>query len=493
MKILLITPNDCDVGFEYIYSSRENLGVEYLLSSLRSEGFECISINENIKNSFNKECIDYDAFDIIGFSLPFWEYREKYVKKINDVSGKTNAVIIAGGHAATIGAKYFIAKCKKLVGIVMGEGEEILIEIVKKVENNQDPSKVLGLMSRDAYIPRYNLKPLDDLPFPVRDELLLSINSNSIVKEALVESTRGCTYNCTFCSIPSYYKYSHGKKWRERSVNNICNELTNLISDFPQINLISFTDDNFLGFKSDYHDRAKKIAQHLHELKNEIAFEIVCRADAIQYDSFKTLSSFGLAGVYLGIESGVQRVLDSFKKNTTVEKNINALNILKELNIGCDVGFITFTPGMTLSEIKMNYEFLKMIIEEYQVFVHPAAIFRCLREYPRDLGVAAITGEDPIIYTKLDAKVQMLYEVLDVIWKKKYESEFIRCEGLAVSSSNNSKLLNKQKNITNQMLKIAFILQNELQKYTGVTKHDLLKEYAGDALINQDKICTTNS
>jgi radical SAM superfamily enzyme YgiQ (UPF0313 family) len=236
MRALLITPNDHHEGFEYVHSGRENLGVEYLLAALRADGHDAQCRNENIPGVSGSEP-DWDAFDLVGFSLPFWEYRERYVQAINTVAAETKATIIAGGHASTLGAKYFLGKCPRLLGVVMGEGEETLCELARSIDAGLDAQRVQGIMFRHAYSPRTALKPLDDLVFPARDELRQSLDSETTIKEALVESTRGCTYNCSFCSIPPYYAHAHGRRWRERSVANTCEELTHLIADFAEVNL----------------------------------------------------------------------------------------------------------------------------------------------------------------------------------------------------------------------------------------------------------------
>jgi radical SAM superfamily enzyme YgiQ (UPF0313 family) len=475
MRTLLITPSDHHQGFEYVYSGRENLGVEYLLSTLRAQGYEAESRNENIHDA-SRELIDLCKYDLVGFSLPFWEYRDRYVTAINDVARKTDAPIIIGGHASTIGAKYFLNKCHRLLGVVMGEGEETLCDLARCLETRGDPRAIAGIMTNESFLQRYNLIPLDDLSFPSRDELRLSLMSETIVKEAQVESTRGCTYHCSFCSIPSYYKHAHGRQWRERSVENICEELTKLIIEFPEVDLISFTDDNFLGFNSRYHDRAIRIAQHIHDLKPELNFEIVCRVDSVNEDPFRKLASLGLVGVYLGIESGVQRILDSFRKNTTVEQNLRAIQILSDIGIGCDVGFITFSPGITLSEFKQNLEFLNLIIKDYKIFVHPAAIFRCLREYPVDLGVSALSNDSTIETSRLRGPILALYEALDALWHEKYEAEFIHHERIAVTQIDNSSLLDRQKDIASEMLQIAFILLSKAETHDKMSGRDLLAD-----------------
>jgi radical SAM superfamily enzyme YgiQ (UPF0313 family) len=445
-----------------------------LLSALRQEGHHAASRNGNIRGHAPTSTDDLDGYDLIGFSLPFWEYRRQYVEIINSTAAKTSAKLIVGGHAATIGARYFLAKCPSLTGVVMGEGEETLMEIVARLEHRYDCSGVLGLMTRDFYQPRQNLKALDELRFPARDELALSLRSSAALKEALVETTRGCTYRCSFCSIPPYYKHAHGRRWRERSAENLCVELTKLVSDFPDVRLIAFTDDNFMGFDSRFHERAIQIARHLHAANGEMEFEITCRVDAVVREPFAELAALGLAGVFLGIESGVQRILDSFAKRTSVDQNLRAIATLSELGIGCDVGFITFSPGMTLAEVRTNLKFLKQIHEEYPVLVHPAAVFRCLREYPKDMGVAAVYEEDDANLTRLDGPVQALYEALDAVWHERFEPEFIQIEANASARADDLDSITRQKQITTELIRIGFSFLNDAERTPNVRSKDLL-------------------
>ncbi len=474
MRILLVTPSDRGAGFEYVHSGRENLGVEYLLAALRGAGHEAVSRNENIPGGLNSESDGLNQYGLLGFSLPFWEYRDRYVEAVNGAAGRTRATLIIGGHAATIGARFFLGKCPQLLGVVMGEGEETLNEIAEKLDRGESCHNVEGFMTRGGYRPRQNLMSLDELRLPARDDLQLNLLADNSIKEALVESTRGCTYRCSFCSVPPYYKYAHGKRWRERSIESLCSELTDLITKFSEISLISFTDDNFLGFSSRFHQRAIQVARHLHSLNPKVGFEVTCRVDAVEREPFAELASLGLEGVYLGIESGVQRVLDSFQKGTTVKQNLRAIQILSELGLGCDVGFITFSPGMKLEEVKANLEFLKNISEEYPIFVHPGAVFRCLREYPKDLGVEALRGDSSRNLAKLGGPVQALYEALDRIWHDCYEETFIRLEGNAASHKDDFDSLDRQKRITAEMIQAAFDLLAILEARPNATSSMLV-------------------
>ncbi|MBI5676559.1 MAG: radical SAM protein [Nitrospirae bacterium] len=271
----------------------------------------------------------------------------------------------------------------------MGEGEETIVDLVKKYSAGDSIYKVPGFYARDGFVKR-SLEPIDTLSFPERDELEIILRQERSIKEAYVSTTRGCHNACSFCSIPPYYKLAHGPSWRERSVERVCSELESLLSNYPQIESVSFVDDNFLGFKTNHQERGLAIAKRLHELNRNIVFEITCRVDSVDHHLFSKLAEYGLSGVYLGIESGVQRILNLFRKNTTVENNLRAIDTIAGLGIGCDIGFIMFCPTITLDEVKENLLFLKSIIEKYGLYVHPATVFRNLKTYPTDLGLSAL-------------------------------------------------------------------------------------------------------
>lgn len=423
MNIVLISPSDHSQGCEYVYAGRENLGVEYLLAVLRNHGFHATSLNENIVQDDFEEGIS--SADLIGFSLPFWEYREKYVDLIQKIARMFKGNLIAGGHAATIGAEYFLQKCQALSGIVMGEGEETIIQVVKRLTAKDNFDNLPGFYTRTGFEKRV-LGSIDTLPFPERDDLEIILGQERSIKEAYISTTRGCHNACSFCSIPPYYKLAHGPRWRERSTESVCGEIDELLSKYPTLDSVSFVDDNFLGFNPDHKERGLSIAKCLHARKSTIAFEITCRVDSVDYELVRRLAEYGLSGVYLGIESGVQRILDLFRKNTTVKKNLQAIETMSRLGIGCDIGFIMFCPTITLDEVEENLYFLKAIIEKFGVYVHPAVVFRGLKTYPTDLGEAALKSADAI--ECIQDKTKLLYLTMNSIWQTTYEAKFLKLE-----------------------------------------------------------------
>jgi radical SAM superfamily enzyme YgiQ (UPF0313 family) len=470
MNIVLVTPSDHSQGCEYVYAGRENLGVEYLLAALRNYGFHAISCNENLIQDDIEKVVS--PADLVGFSLPFWEYREQYVDLIQKVSSLSKGKVIAGGHAATIGAEYFLRKCQSLSGIVMGEGEETIIHLVKELNANGDLKNLPGFYTRNGFEKR-RLGFIDALPFPERDELKILLRQERSIKEAYVSTTRGCHNACSFCSIPPYYKLAHGPRWRERSAESVCGELEDLLSKYPELDSISFVDDNFLGFNPSHRERGLIIAKKLHELKSDIAFEITCRVDSVEYELFGRLAECGLSGAYLGIESGVQRILDLFRKNTTVKKNLQAIETIAQLGLCCDIGFIMFCPSITLDEVEENFYFLKTIIERFGVYVHPAVVFRSLKTYPTDFGIAALKSSADTTECIQD-KTKLLYLTLNSIWQTNYEATFLKLEhDLLFPSESGESDIPQTFEFTLNMIDIGLRLIKELRKHDKLTEKDL--------------------
>jgi radical SAM superfamily enzyme YgiQ (UPF0313 family) len=103
---------------------------------------------------------------------------------------------------------------------------------------------------------------------------------------------------------------------------------------------------------------AEAFAQGLGRRSLKIRFQIACRANNIERDLFVKLKALGLEKVFVGVEAGHQRGLDTFDKETTVEMNDQALATLRELGLMYDMGFILIDPYTTYEELKQNLGYL---------------------------------------------------------------------------------------------------------------------------------------
>jgi len=124
---------------------------------------------------------------------------------------------------------------------------------------------------------------------------------------------------------------------------------------------VMFSDDNFIGPGKMGKERAVAIAEEIIRRGVRVRFSIACRANDVERETLAALKKAGLKGVFLGIESGVQRALDSFNKGVTVEDNRRAAFLIRQLDLDLILGFIMFDPDTTLEEILENLAFLRSI------------------------------------------------------------------------------------------------------------------------------------
>ncbi len=267
--------------------------------------------------------------------------------------------------------------------VTMGEPEYTFLELSKAISDNTlNPNLFtidgLAFGPKDASNghkivinkQRPLISDLDGLPFPDRGDL----EQRKKRKVAtFVLGSRGCYNHCTFCYINPYYanrtNAANGtdaqdststftSTWRGRSAENIFQEIQELYTDHG-IRYIYFADANFFGPGRQGQHRALQLADFIIKNKLDITFGLECRANDVKTESLPRLVQAGLREVFLGMESGSQRVLDRFKKKLTTEANERAVKLLRRYDIEPSLGFIMFHPDAHLSDIRENFEFLK--------------------------------------------------------------------------------------------------------------------------------------
>jgi anaerobic magnesium-protoporphyrin IX monomethyl ester cyclase len=201
--------------------------------------------------------------------------------------------------------------------------------------------------------PREPISNLDSLPFPYR--YCFEIFKGRGVATYVLAS-RGCYGECTFCYLNQFY--AEESLWRGRSPENVINEICHLYREYGE-RYFYFADANFFGPGRKGKNRVCELARLIIDTDIKINFGIECRVNDIEDEVISMLVRAGLRDVFLGIESGNQNSLERFRKNTTVEDNKRAINILRRYNIEPNCGFIIFEPDSTLEDIRENFEFLK--------------------------------------------------------------------------------------------------------------------------------------
>ena len=219
--------------------------------------------------------------------------------------------------------------------ILLGEAEYTLLEIVNAVKNkNKNFQAIEGLAyKQDGNIiktaRRNVIKDLDSLPLPAWDIIDLEPYKKMWLKSMgyfsiNMATTRGCPFKCNWCAKPIY-----GNRYNTRSPEKVVAELKMLKEKF-QFDHVWFCDDIF-GLKPGWvHQFAALVLKE----KLSFKFKIQARADLLlQEDHIKDLALAGCDDVWMGAESGSQKILDAMDKGTTIEQIAEATRLLKKHGI----------------------------------------------------------------------------------------------------------------------------------------------------------------
>jgi anaerobic magnesium-protoporphyrin IX monomethyl ester cyclase len=246
-------------------------------------------------------------------------------------------------------------------GVLVGETEETLVRLAKRVAQEKDWRNTRGVAFRQdgkvLLTPRGELQNLDSLPFPARQGLTRGT--------AYLLGSRGCYGTCRFCTI---HFLSEGRThWRGRSPENIVEEMTEVRKEWGA-KYFYFADPNFFGPGRRGRDRIRTLARMIKEQLPGISFGMECRSDNVEPDLFAELKEAGLREVFLGVESFSERMLRRFRKGLTVAQNIRAVKVLQKLELDLSLGFIMFERGTNLEDIRTNFETLQAL----RLFSHPS-------------------------------------------------------------------------------------------------------------------------
>lgn len=379
MKILLIKPPEPQKADNTISGHIiEHLGIGYIASMLRKNGYEVQIVDGRI-SGLNMEQLEEliltAQFDVLGISIPYqWSMPEVLSLTKNLRKRGMKNPLFVGGHPATFFYKEILEVENGVDFVCIGEGEYSVLELIQAMENNSSYNDIKGIAFRykgqvefTGY--RELINDLDAIPFPARDTLAELLQKAPYVSISICGS-RGCSWSsCSFCDVQSFYRLCKGKKWRARSIKNIIDEIEMLQKKYGH-SKFSFVDDDFFGPKSIREKRITELCDEIEKRKLDIHFSLLCNVRDIDEAMLTRMKQDGLYGLFLGVESGVQRCLDTFHKGVTVQENRSAIIRAQKLDLGVACGSIFIDPYTKLDEIKENVEFWdgvnEMSIEKYK-------------------------------------------------------------------------------------------------------------------------------
>ncbi len=345
-----------------------SLGIRSLSSFLRKQGAITKVVDAHCwgltASETAESLVDFQP-DLVGIQLIFFRQIYGLQEVIEACQDRfpylLNKTWVVGGHVPTFSPQQLLSRFPQFDLAIRGEGEKALSTLCETLTELPLARNWRLSVPNASYIAdgeyRSNsatdlIPDLDTLPFPDVEALDLEHDG-----PASIMGSRGCYATCEFCSVPPFFKEAKGPLWRLRSASSIVDEIEAL-SKLHGYTHISFLDDIFLGTDSRSKKRALEIARLIQKRELSIKFSIECRADSVELEIFHNLKQAGLARVFLGLESGSERVLARYKKMSGVSENDRAIAILNQIKVDIGVGFIMFNPETTLSEFEENVEYL---------------------------------------------------------------------------------------------------------------------------------------
>lgn len=347
------------------YEGQENLGMRSIAAYLQREG---IGVGIEPLPTSSKEQILHrilrETPSIVGFSLIFQRMLFDFAGLISYLrENGVTAHLTVGGHFPSFEPAAILNLIPGLDSVVRHEGEETLLELFRNLDRPESWAQIRGLAYRrngsvEINNPRPLIANLDTLPYPVRRDCPATHRGIGVCSLA---ASRGCYYNCTFCSIHEFYREPPGPKRRARSTANVVREMEILYRE-RGIRIFVFQDDD-LYMRGPYRKWVEDFLRELEskDLAGRILWRISCRIDDLVPDLILKLKAAGLASVYLGIESGNDQGLGTFNKHYGAEDVRRAVGLLRELEMPFEFGFMICDPDSTVDSIKQNVEFLKWI------------------------------------------------------------------------------------------------------------------------------------
>ncbi len=343
----------------------DNLGIGYMASVLSEAGYQTMIIDFQSNKEEILKILKNQKPLIVGFSVIFqnhiYEFKEliSYLRK-----GGVNCHFTAGGNYASLRYEELLKIIPSLDSVVRFEGEYTFLELVKSIHSGTDWKKIKSIaFKNDGNLIANPLRPLeknlDRFPFPKRSPL----KEYALDKKfATILAGRGCIHDCLICNVREFYQQLSGPKKRIRRPEVVVQEME-LLHHEKDCSVFLFQDDDFPVRTAEGSEWIKTFCRELDrkKLDDKIMWKINCRPDEVDHDNFSMMKDHGLFLVFLGIEDGTDSGLKRLNKHLTVAKSLRCINILKELEIGFDYGFMLFQPDSTFRSLFDNLDFLREI------------------------------------------------------------------------------------------------------------------------------------
>jgi anaerobic magnesium-protoporphyrin IX monomethyl ester cyclase len=360
VRVLLINPS-----YPFEEFPRLLVTLPYVASALRAEGHEVEILDLLLaKTTAAKVAARMARFrpQIVGITSVTLNHHiaEDIARWVRACDGSV-PIIMGGPHVSFEIEGSFKSLHGALDYIAIGEGEHTMVELCRALGGRMDLRDVRGLAAYDAttgHVGRNAARPLADdldmIPEPARDLVPLS-RYLAFDSHASVVTSRGCPYECIFCSAPQWT----GRKVRYRNPSLCVDEIERLAAlGFTEITI---EDDLFTLYRKHF----LAVCGELVRRNTGIRWNAFSRVDTISPEIVETMARAGCQAICFGVESGNQEVLDLVKKNSNLAKVKEAMRMTQDVGISALASFIIGLPGETEETLRKTVQFANELHEEF--------------------------------------------------------------------------------------------------------------------------------
>jgi radical SAM superfamily enzyme YgiQ (UPF0313 family) len=335
------------------------LGLLYISSHLKAKGFAV-----DIFDSTFESLASFEAYlrqtrpGLVGLYCNLMT-KQNVLTMIRLCRESGATVIVGGPEPASYAEEYLNAGADVIVN---GEGELTLEELIPALSKfgSHRLQPVLGISFRDEAgqwvktAPRPQIQNLSDQPWPDREAIpferyLETWKTHHGASSASLITARGCPYTCTWCSHSVF-----GETHRRRTPQDVAEEVAWLVERYRPDQLW-YADDVFT-----IHPRwFMQYAEELKKRNLRLPFECISRADRLNDKIIETLAEMGCDRLWIGSESGSQRVLDAMKRKANVEDVQHKTKLLQAKGISVGMFIMLGYQGEAIEDLEATVDHLK--------------------------------------------------------------------------------------------------------------------------------------
>ncbi len=379
------------------------LGIAYISAVLKKAGFKVYTLNLNNEEGIVKEILQekintysIDTISTGGVTGQYGAVREvvECAKQI-----KPGIISIVGGGLISSAPEHAMEAVEYADFGVIGEGENIICELCKALEEKTDPTIIPGIVfQRDNKFQQSIGKPaaviLDEIPFPDYNgfgfkELLSTIPNTIGMSEyntLPIITGRSCPFRCTFCF------HTSGQKFRQRSLDDIFAEIDYLVAEFG-VKYLSIQDELFMFGKE-----TQREVEFCRRIKPYgIKWLAQFRVCDVTPELVAMLKDANCATMAFGIESADNSILKSMKKHITIEETEKALEMVYQAGMGIQGVLIFGDPAETIETATRSFNWWKSH-RQYELQLSAVITYPGTKIY-RDACKKGVIA-DPVQYIK---------------------------------------------------------------------------------------------